>query len=108
MARPDGTVRGLGSERNIVVHVVATTAATACGDRAARRRARWTRDAEIAARLVGETTTAATAAVKHGENRVEALQHHFGGVFLHAALVGPFAGLQLTLDIHLGALLQIL
>ena len=66
--------------------------------------------AEIAARLVGEAAaaTAAAAAVEHGQGGVEALQHDFGRVFLDAGLVGPFAGLQLALDVNLGALLQIL
>ena len=51
---------------------------------------------------------AAAAGIEHGERRVEALQHHFGGVFLDAVLVGVFAGLQLALEIDFGALLQIL
>ena len=53
-------------------------------------------------------TAAAAAAVEHGQRRVEALQHHFGRVFLDAGLVGPFAGLQRALDVNLGALLQVL
>src|SRR6185312_552332 len=81
-----------------------------CGRDAARRRARRTAGAEIAARLVGEAATATTAAtaIKHRQRRVEALQHDFGGVFLDTGLVGPFTGLQCTLDVHLGALFQIL
>ena len=47
--------------------------------------------------IVGAETAAAAAAaaIEHGQRRVEALQHHLGRVFLDAALVGPFAGLQL-------------
>src|SRR6185437_1168453 len=96
------------SERNVVVHV--TVARARSGRDAARRRARRTAGAEIAARLVGEAATATTAAtaIKHRQRRVEALQHDFGGVFLDTGLVGPFARLQRTLDINLGALFQIL
>src|SRR6266700_686804 len=95
------------SERDIVVHVAV---AGASGDRAARRRTGRSARAEIAAGLIRPETaaTAARTAVEHGQRRVEALQHHCGGVFLDAALVGPFAGLQRALDVHLGALLQIL
>ena len=49
---------------------------------------------------------AAAAAVEHGQLAAEFLQHDFGGVFLGAGLVGPFAGLQRALDIDLAALLQ--
>src|SRR5690606_21112956 len=59
--------------------------------------------------LFGVIAAAArAAAVQEGQFAAEPLQHDFGGVFLHAALVGPFAGLQLALHVNLGALLQIL
>src|SRR5262249_36942498 len=93
------------SERNIVIHVAVAAAGR---DRAARRRARGARGPEIAAALIAAEACSAAAAVEHGERGVEALQHDLGGVFLRAALVGPFAGLQLALDVNLGALLQIL
>src|ERR1700730_17896167 len=94
-------------ERDIVVHVAVARTGR---DRAARR-ARGPAGAEIAAALVGAKAAAATAAraaIEHGEVRIEPLQHHLGRVFLGAALVGPFARLQLAFDINLGALLQIL
>src|SRR5262245_37007369 len=90
-------------ERDIVVHVAVASAAG--GGHAARR---WARAAEIAAAFVRKTAAATAAAVQHGQGRVEALQHDLGRVFLNAALVGPFAGLQLALDVHFRALLQIL
>ena len=70
---------------------------------------------EAAAAIVGaaETTIAATGAftlaapIKQGQVGIEALQHHFGGIFVLAGLVLPFAGLQLAFDIDLAALFQI-
>src|SRR4051794_4358704 len=91
------------SERDVVVHVAA---AGAGGDRAARRRAAA---AEIAAGILSAKAPAApAAALEHGQVRVESLQHHFGRVFFDAALIGPFARLQLALEVNLGALLQVL
>src|SRR6185312_15507603 len=52
-------------------------------------------------------TLTAIAAIQHGQFAAEILQHHFGGVFLGAVLVGPFAGLKLAFDIDLGALAQV-
>src|SRR5258708_4200929 len=52
--------------------------------------------------------SAGAVPMEHGQGRVKALQHGFGGVFLDAALVGPFPGLQRPFDVNLGALLQIL
>src|SRR4051794_24001836 len=97
------------SERDIVVHV-AVAATAASGNGTARCAADRTGGAEIAARLVAEAAASPTAAttVQHRQGRVEALQHDFGRVLLDAALVGPFAGLERTLDVNLGALLQIL
>ncbi len=46
--------------------------------------------------------------VQHGERRVEALQHHLGGVFILAVLVLPFACLQSAFEVNLRALLQVL
>src|SRR5262245_21586635 len=91
------------SERDLVVHVVALAAARHGGLALARRRT-----AEIAAALVLAHAAATAAAVEHGQRRVEALQHHLGRVALDVVLVGPLAGLQLALEIDLGALLQIL
>ena len=77
------------SERNVIV-----TVAAPANDRATRRGRRSAR-IEIAAHLIGEAA-ASTASVEHGEVRLEALQHNFGGVFFGAALIGPFARLQLA------------
>src|SRR3954454_573425 len=97
------------SERDIVVHV-AVAATAAGGNRAPRRAADRTGGAEIAARLVAEAAASAAAAtaVQHRQGGVEALQHDFGRVLFDTALVGPFAGLERTFDVNLGALLQIL
>ena len=88
-------------------------AAVATARRAAARRTA----AEVVAAAVVVTAAAvapapasaafATAA-EQGQFAAEALQDHLGGVLLLAALVGPFAGLQLALDIDRAALAQIL
>src|SRR5213592_4586654 len=95
------------SERNVVVHVAVAGAGR---DRAARCGGGRTAGAEITVGIIRCEVAAATAAaaIEHGQARVEPLQHHLGRVFLDAALVGPFTGLQLALDVNLGALLQIL
>src|SRR5713226_2360056 len=95
------------SKRDIVVHVA--VAGAGC-DRTARRGARGTTGAEIAAGIIRPEIAgpAAAAAIEHGQRGVEALQHHFGRIFLDAGLVGPFARLQRAFDVNLGALLQIL
>src|SRR5262245_22464670 len=85
-----------GSERDLVVHVAALAAATGQRRLALRGRAART---EIVAR-VHLAAAAAAAGVEHCERRVEALQHHLGGIFLDAVLVGVLAGLQLTLEIN--------
>src|SRR5882724_4327612 len=95
------------SERDVVVDVGARTwrpaaAATAAAGGAALRRAFMGRFG------VAAGFTAGAAGVEHGEFAAEALQHDLGGVFLLAGLVGPFARLQLALDIDLGALVQVL
>ena len=46
----------------------------------------------------------AAAAVEHGERAAEARDHDLGRVALLAALVGPFARRELSLDIDLGTL----
>ena len=46
--------------------------------------------------------------IEHLQLAAEFLQHHFRRVAVIAGLVLPFAGLQLTLDIDLHALLQVL
>ena len=64
----------------------------------------------VAAAAAAKILAAARAAarVEHGQRGVEALQHHLGRIFLDAVLVGVLAGLELALEIDLGALLQIL
>src|SRR5688572_6016158 len=93
------------SERNLVIQIAALAAAchrglARCGPRGA----------EVAGIVIAELAAAAPAAgaVEHGQRRVEALQHDFGGIFLNALLVGPFARLQLPFEVNLRALLQIL
>src|ERR1700710_73337 len=100
-------------ERDIVVHVAVAASAGASRDRTPRRRADRSARAEIATGIVGAevaaaATSTAAAAVEHRQDRVESLQYDFGRVFLDAGLVGPFAGLQRSLNVNLGALLQIL
>src|SRR3990167_5536572 len=63
--------------------------------------------AEVAA-LVTHGAAAVALAAEHGRLAAELLQHHLGGVFLDALLVGPFAGLQGAFDVNRRALLQIL
>src|SRR5262249_43266517 len=93
-----------GLERNLVVEVAAARAwrpAAAAGCAGLRR--------ALMGRLgVAAGFAAGAAGVEHGEFAAEALQHDLGRVFLLAGLVGPFARLQLALDIDLGALVQIL
>src|SRR5258708_6460647 len=93
-----------GLKRDIVVHVAVAGAGR---DGAARCGGGRTGGPEIRAGIIGPeiAATAAAAAIEHGQRGVEVLQHHFGGVFLDACLIGPFARLQLALDINLGALL---
>ncbi len=82
-----------GGLARLLVVVVVSTAATA----------------EVARSATADAATAALAAtVKHGQRRVEALQHDFRRVAVVAGLVLPFAGLQRAFDIELGALLDIL
>jgi hypothetical protein len=50
---------------------------------------------------------AAAAAVEQDELAAEALKHDLGRIAVGARLVGPFAGLDLALEIDLGALAQI-
>ena len=54
-------------------------------------------------RFRGELTMldGAAGAIEHRQLAAEALQHHFGGVALLTAVVGPFAGLQGALDVNL-------
>src|SRR3954465_13951916 len=94
------------SERNLIIEIAALAApARHRGLPFARGRARR---AEVAALGVVAATSAAARAIEHGQRRVEPLQHHFGRVFLHALLVGPFARLQRAFQVNLGALLEIL
>jgi len=61
-----------------------------------------------AVRTRAHPAAATLAAVEHGELAAEAAEDDLGRVFLLARLVGPFAGLQLALDVDLRALPQIL
>ena len=64
---------------------------------------------EIAtAALLALARAVALFRVEHGELGVEPLEHDLGGVTLLPLLVLPFARLERTLEIDLGALLQIL
>src|SRR4029077_17918187 len=85
-------------ERNIIVRVAPATAARAT----APTLGRGLRHAAIPPAL-----TAPTTPVQHGEFAAETLKDHLGCIALLARLVGPFAGLQLPLDIDLAALFQI-
>src|SRR4051812_17121312 len=108
-ARRSATAQGSFSalsERDVVIHVAVASAGC---DRPPRRGRGWTARAEIAAGIIGaEIATATAAAIQHRKSGVETLQHDLGRVFVRAALVGPFAGLQLAFNINLGTLLQIL
>src|SRR3954447_22953940 len=106
-ARRSATAQGSFSalsERDVVIHVAVASAGC---DRPSRRGRGWTARAEIAAGIIG-AETATAAAIQHRKSGVETLQHDLGRVFVRAALVGPFAGLQLAFNINLGTLLQIL
>src|SRR5213076_3000408 len=82
------------SERNLVVHVVALETLRYLHAAAAAR--------------AGAAATAFAARIQHLQFAAEILQHHLGrGPFL-AVLVGELAGLQLALQIDLGAFAQIL
>src|SRR5438270_10642975 len=80
------TERAAKLEWNLVIHLVALETGRS-----------------LAGATGAATTTAAftAAAIQHGQFAAEILQHHFGGVFLLAVLVRPFAGLELALDIDL-------
>src|SRR4051812_11688668 len=82
-------------EGDLVIHLVALEAGRRLAGAAATAAAK------------SAALTAAATAIQHGQFAAEILQHHFGGIFLGAVLVGPFAGLELALDIDLGAFLEI-
>ena len=73
---------------------------------AAAAAAEVARAAEAVAIIVAGT--AAVAPVEQHKLAAEALQHHLGRIAVLARLVGPFAGLDLALQIDLRALAQIL
>src|SRR6185437_12824816 len=108
--RDEVTNIALGSERNLVIHIVATAAATAASA-SHRRTARCGRarraEVAVASAEVGRARAAARA-IEHRQRRVEALQHDLGRVAVLPVLVLPFARLQRALEINLAALLQIL
>src|SRR5438876_1891290 len=104
-ARAGAELAPRASKRNLVVHVAALAGAGQGRLLLARRRAGGTEFIFLSAEL---TAGAIARPVKHGELRVEVLQHDFGGVLVLARLVLPFARLQLPLEIDLGSLLQIL
>src|SRR5690606_18809592 len=106
------------SERNLVIQIArcsATTAATAAAAATAPIIVIGSRLAEIRAAAAAAPTAIAdltalaalTARIEHLQLAAEFLQHDFGGVALDTILF-PFAGLQLTLDVNLHALLEIL
>jgi hypothetical protein len=65
--------------------------------------------ATAAAAAVGAATAAAAiAAVKQGQFAAIGPQHHFGRVPVLTGLILPFAGFELTFDIDLRSLAQIL
>src|SRR5689334_13093979 len=94
------------SERDVVVQVGIER-----GGGGARLRARCA--AEIIAATLAIIVAAAkagaapAAAVEQDQLAAEALQHDLGRIAVGARLVLPFAGLDLALQIDLGALLQI-
>src|SRR5262249_20165896 len=93
------------SKRNLVVHVAALARPGQSRLLLARGGAGGPKIILIRAQIAA---SAIPGPVEHGELRIEVLQHHFGGVFVLARLVLPFARLQLPLEVDLRALLQIL
>src|SRR5690606_8846968 len=89
------------SERNLVVEILAEVFARAFA-RALGAGARGE-----AAFVIVRATAAVAAAAQHGELAAILLQHDFGRVLLDPVLL-VLAGLQLALDVHGRALLQIL
>src|SRR5689334_2358723 len=100
------------SERDVVVHRAglegrSRARATLLPSRRTPETAGFARAREAtAARGAGAFTI--TAAIEHGEVRVEPLQHDFGRVLVLAGLILPLAGLQLAFDVNLGPLAQVL
>src|SRR2546423_6886547 len=95
-----GTLLPTRSERDLVIQIAALAPASRHRG-LPRGRARG---AEVARVVVAELAAAATSTartVEHGERRVEALQHHFGRIFLDPLLVGPLACLQLAFEVNL-------
>src|SRR5690606_36393321 len=104
---------GRRSERNFVIQLARSTTAAAAVSTASAVAFVRARLAEVrAATAAGVADLAALAAlptrVQHLQLAAEFLQHHLGRVAILTGLVLPFAGLQLTLDINLHALLQVL
>ena len=64
--------------------------------------------AEVFAISAAAATAAALAAVEEHKLAPEPLEHDFGRVAVIAAIVGPFAGLDLPFEIDLAALAQII
>src|SRR5688572_6697801 len=94
-------------KRNLVVEVAAAARGLAAAAATPAASAIAAGAAVAAALLLSRARAAAArAAVEHGQLAAEALEHDLGRVFLGARLVGPFAGLELALDIDLRALLQ--
>src|SRR3954470_1668806 len=92
---------GDSSERDLIIEIAALAAAARHGGLARCRPGR----AEIARLVAAEIAAAAVAAaaactVEHGQRRIEALQHDFGGVFFDPRLVGPLARLQLAFEVN--------
>ncbi len=62
----------------------------------------------LATHVLAHTLTALRTTTQHLHHASEAVDQHFSGVALLAALILPFAGLQFAFHIDLGALLQVL
>src|SRR5262249_16153339 len=99
--------------RDLVVQLAREAAAAAgVASAVARRLARpglaEIGTAAVAAGIADLRVTALSAGIQHLQLAAEFLQYDLGRVAVLAALVLPFAGLQLTLDVNLGAFLQVL
>src|SRR5271168_4807066 len=88
----------VGSERNLVVEV-GPAAARGC---AAAARATAAAGGLITPAFIATPAAALAARIEQRELASEALEHDFGRVLLGPALIGPFAGLELALEINLG------
>src|SRR5262249_45343664 len=110
-AAPNGIASPRPSlERDLVVDLLVVAALASA--LAATRRAIAVASSRVLRLVVlvhaGRGPAAGSTRVQHGQDAVEVLQHHLGGVAVLAVLPLPLARLQLALDVDLGALLQVL